>query len=54
MAEAQNEERATRLAAQAVELMASGRHEVRIVFEDLQTALTDCRMALELFERQLH
>ena len=54
MAEAQNEERATKLAAQAVELMASGQHEVQIDFEDLQTALTDGRIVLELYERQLH
>ena len=53
MAELQKEERAAELAAQAVELAASGRHEVWIVFENLQTELTDGRMALELYERQL-
>lgn len=54
MAEVQKEERAAELAAQAVELAASGRHEVCIGFEDLQTELTVDRMALELYERQLH
>ena len=54
MAEAQKEERATRLAAQAVELMSSERHEVHAFLNDLQMVLTDGRMALELYERQLH
>ena len=54
MAEVQKEERAAELAAQAVELAAAGQHEVSTVFEDLQMKLTDGRMALELYERQLH
>ena len=54
MAEVQNEERATKLAAQAVELVASGQQEVQIVLENLQMALTDGRMVLELYEKQLH